>query len=179
MKGRRYLVISYFWAPRLLLRSQATGDEETDRQRQTEGGRDGSTSNYQPCQGDGRGRGRGMGEEGERKREPLLLLNCPSFPNHPLTSYFPCHTSLPSSYLPITSLLSVPLSFKSKWRLMQHSDRFTRPRFTPPKSRKQGMSAGRWRRDTSPFFPFHANVCFARLASEIEVCLGADRVEAR
>lgn len=105
MKGRRYLVISYFWAPRLLLRSRATGDEETDRQRQTEREREtGPRPIISPV------RVTGEEEEGERKRQPLLLLNCPSFPTHPLTSSFPCHTSASSSCFPLNSLCQSPPS---------------------------------------------------------------------
>lgn len=101
MKGRRYLVISYFWAPRLLLRSQATGDEETDRQRQTERERDGSTSNYQPCQGDGRGRGRG---EEERTFAPPQLS---------LISESPSDFLFSLSYLCVLFLFSSHFSFVS------------------------------------------------------------------
>lgn len=150
MKGRRYLVISYFWAPRLLLRSQATGDEETDRQRQTERERDGSTSNYQPCQGDGRGRGRG--EEERTFAPPQLSLISESPSDFLFSLSYLCVLFLFSSHFSFVSPPPLP-PFKRERRLTQHGDRFTPPLFTPPRSRKQGTSAGRWRRDASPFYP--------------------------
>lgn len=36
MKGSRYLVISYFWAPRLPLRSRATGEREAEKEKKKE-----------------------------------------------------------------------------------------------------------------------------------------------
>lgn len=118
MKGSRYLVISYFRAPRLLLRSRATGERDRERQRKREKKRErGPRPITGPVRVTGdRGRGReAMGRESEKKRthhcfqpaSPSLshFYLCPPSLTHPLTPdfLFPLSPSLPLCPLSIFS----------------------------------------------------------------------------
>lgn len=126
MKGSRYLVISYFRAPRLPLRSAATGERtrETDRERE-----EGRERGPRPITGPvrvtadrERGGGRGGGErEGQSDaspflsgfylRPPLTHLLTPDFLFF-LSSLPLCHALLfvphPPPFPPPSSLLLLP-----------------------------------------------------------------------
>lgn len=63
MKGSRYLVISYFRAPRLPLRSRATGERDREGEKERERGPRPITGPVRVT-GD---RGRGKGSDGKRE----------------------------------------------------------------------------------------------------------------
>ena len=96
MKGSRYLVISYFRAPRLPLRSGATGERETEKEKRERERERGPRPITSPVRVTG-DRGRGSdGKKRARKREghthlpphPSLLpfLSSSSFPDSPFDS---------------------------------------------------------------------------------------------
>ena len=70
MKGSRYLVISYFRAPRLPLRSRATGERETEKEKRERERERGPRPITSPVRVTGdRGRGGDGGKKREREKE--------------------------------------------------------------------------------------------------------------
>lgn len=132
MKSSRYLVISYFWAPRLPLRSKATGERETEKEkkRERETGPRPITSPVRVT-GD---RGRGNQAMGGKKRtdlcfRPARLTSLLSFLSLSwltlwlLASFFLCrHLSFPC---PLSIFLPPP-PFPLHWSLSLS------PLFFPP-----------------------------------------------
>lgn len=124
MKSSRYLVISYFWAPRLLLRSRATGERETEKEKKKER-ETGPRPITSPVRVTGdRGRGRqAMGKKRTdlcfrpaRLTSPLSFLSLSSSADSPFDSWLPysfaiTSPSLPSFHFLPSSSHSPPLLF--------------------------------------------------------------------
>lgn len=111
MKGSRYLVISYFRAPRLPLRSGATGERETEKEKRERERERGPRPITSPVRVTGdRGRGSDGKKESEKKRRthafaasPSLLpcLSSSSFSDSPFDSWLPSpYVSTSPSFLP-------------------------------------------------------------------------------
>lgn len=120
MKGSRYLVISYFRAPRLPLRSGATGERETEKEKRERERERGPRPITSPVRVTGdRGRGSDGKKESEKKRRthafaasPSLLpcLSSSSFSDSPFDSWLPSpYVSTSPSFLP-SLLRPVPLA---------------------------------------------------------------------